>query len=69
VQEGDRGLHVGGRVQLCEGKISEFGDDHEEVEPAFLGAHIGNIDVKLTIGVMLEMAASPSCRQRCREGG
>ena len=40
-------------VQLGEGELRGAVDGHEEVELAFFGSHLGNIDVEIADGVSL----------------
>ena len=53
-KEVDRGLDVGGRVQLGKGKLRRPIDRHEEVELALLGANLGDVDVEVADRVALE---------------
>src|SRR4051812_16417708 len=53
-QEAGGGLDVGDPVQLNEGILGGPVHGHEEVQLAFLGANLGNIDVEVADGIALE---------------
>src|SRR5437588_8379824 len=53
-QEVDRGLHVGGRVQLGEGKLRRSVDRHEQIEVALFGADLGDVEVEVADRVAFE---------------
>jgi hypothetical protein len=48
--------HGGFLVQLDEGELGGPVDRHEQVEPAFLGTDLGNVDVEVADRISLELA-------------
>lgn len=48
--------HGGFLVQLDEGELGGPVDGHEQIEPALLGADLGNVDVEVTDRIGLELA-------------
>ncbi len=51
--------HPAGRpfVQLDEGELGRPVDRHEQVQPAFLGVHLGDVEVEVAERVALELGA------------
>ena len=70
-----RGAHVSTFNQFHEGELRGAVDGHEQIQLAFCGAYLGQIDMKVADRITLELLPSisgrrlMSCRsrQRCRE--